>query len=290
MFIFGSVEWRWIPAMVLFGKASGNMNDETSVYKEQITSDECPKIQKQLICILGAIHLVSIKSFLYYSNIVRTIRTMAVTELACLRLGSDQALLPELLAKLARARSVMEEASGFKFHYYHCVESPELIYIIGAWPSVEFHMQDFIPSQANQDLLALLKAEVVVEWMFHLNIDQTKRQLPLDREIVAIGRHFIKDNEENHFQKTFEENKHYLESFIGSEELVVGGYRLDEGFDPSLEGDRREEFVLFTGWHDVDQHGNFAKTDGFEKYAQIRDHLAGADIKHAVRLNDHQKA
>lgn len=217
---------------------------------------------------------------------------MAVTELACLRLGSDQALLPELLAKFARARSVMEKASGFKFHFYHCVESPELIYIIGAWPSVEFHMQDFIPSPANQDLLELLKDEVVVEWMFHLDIDQAKRQLPLGREIVAIGRHFIKDNEEKQFQKTFEENKHYLESFIGGEELVVGGFRLDEGFDPSLEGNRKEEFVLFTGWHGVAQHGEFAKTDGFEKYGQIRDHLAGADIKHAVQvsLNDHARA
>lgn len=215
---------------------------------------------------------------------------MAVTELACLRLKPEQGLSPELLAKLATAKWVMEKASGFNFHYYHCVESPGLVFIIGAWPSIEFHMLDFIPSQANQDLLGLLKDEVVVEWMFHLNIDQTKRCLPLHRAVVAIGRHFIKDNERDHFQKTFDENKHYLESFIGGEELAVGGYRLDKGFDPSLEAEPKEEFVLFTTWHDVEQHGEFAKTDGFEKYAQIRDHLAGADIKHAVRLDVNPKA
>lgn len=180
----------------------------------------------------------------------------------------------------------MEKASGFEFHYYRCVESPDIIYIIGAWPSVDFHMQDFIPSAANQDLLVLLKDLVVVEWMFHVDIDQTKRKLPLDRTTVAIGRHSIKAGERDRFQKTFEENKHHLESFIAGEGQVVGGDRLDTGFDPSIEGDRKEEFVLFTGWHDVEQHGNFAKREGFEEYAKIRDHIGGADIKHAVRLND----
>ncbi|KEF57775.1 uncharacterized protein A1O9_05695 [Exophiala aquamarina CBS 119918] len=215
---------------------------------------------------------------------------MAVTELACLRLRPGQALSPELLAKLATARSVMEKASGFKFHYYHCLESPERVFIIGAWPSIDFHMQDFIPSQANQDLLSLLKDEVAVEWMFHLSFDQTERSLPLGSAAVAIGRHFIKDDEKRYFQKAFDENKHYLEDFIGGKELVVGGYRLDKGFDPSLEAEPDDEFVLFTGWHEVEQHGDFAKTDGFEKYALIRDHLAGADIKHAVRLEVDPKA
>jgi len=215
---------------------------------------------------------------------------MAVTELACLRLRPEQALSPELLAKLATAKSVMEKTSGYNFHYYHCVESPELIFIIGAWPSIEFHMQDFIPSQANQDLLSLLKDEIVVEWMFHLDIDQAKQSLSLGRATLAIGRHFIKDGENTQFQRTFDYNKHYLQAFVGGEELVVGGFRMDKGIDPSLETDPKGEFVLFTAWQDVAQHGEFAKTDGFKKYAQIRDHLAGADIKHAVRLDVNPQA
>lgn len=215
---------------------------------------------------------------------------MAVTELACLRLASEKSPSPDLLEKLAKARSVMEKASGYEFHYYRCIENPELIYIIGAWPSVDIHMQEFIPSPANQDLLAILKDDIAVEWMFHLDIDQTKHKLPLHRPTVGIVRHFIKDGQKDQFQKTFKENKHHLESFIGGEEAVVGGYRLDFGFDPSLESDRNDdEFVLFTGWNDVEQHGSFAETEGFEKYARIRDHIRGADIKHAVRLNDQPK-
>jgi len=210
---------------------------------------------------------------------------MVVTELALLRLRpGTTAQTPSLLVNLLKAKNVMEHASKSKFHYYHCVEDPEVIYIIGAWSSVRFHMDEFIPSQANQELLALLKDQVSVEWMFHVDVDQDVRPLPLDAAaVLAIGRHIVKDNEKQIVQETFNENKLELDAFAGGTDKVVGGWRIDQGYDPGSEG-VKDEFVLFTGWESVERHHAFATTEGFQKYSKIRDRIEVVDIKHAIKL------
>lgn len=184
----------------------------------------------------------------------------------------------------------MEEASGYKFHYFHCQEDPEIIFILGAWPSVDFHMQEFIPGQSNQEMLALLKDQITVEWMFHLDIDQTTIPLPVDRGFMAIVRHFIKDGDKTSFESTFRDNRSEMDSFIGGADRVVGGFRIDQGFDPSMECDKGDEFVLFTAWDSEEQHFAFAKTEGFEKYGQIRNHISGAEISHAAVLEVDESA
>lgn len=60
---------------------------------------------------------------------------------------------------------------------------------------------------------------------------------------------------------------------------------MDKGFGPLLNGDPKSEFVLVTGWRSVEQYHDFAKTEGFQKYGQIINHLIGADIKHAVQID-----
>ncbi|ETI27812.1 hypothetical protein G647_00261 [Cladophialophora carrionii CBS 160.54] len=211
---------------------------------------------------------------------------MPVTELARLSLQSGtEASSPALLTNLAKAKEAMKEASGFEFWCYHCVEDPRVIFILGSWPSVEFHMQDFISSQPNQELLALLKDQLTVDWMFHLDIDQVTHPLPLSRDMVAIVRHFVKDGDKEAFKSTFEATRYELESFVGKEK-VVGGWRIDNGYDPSAEGEnRKEEFVLFTAWDSVEHHDKFANTEGFQKYSQIRNNIDGAEIKHAKLLD-----
>lgn len=213
---------------------------------------------------------------------------MPVTELARLSLHpGTEASSPTLLSNLAKAKDVMEEASGFKFRYYHCVEEPNFIFILGAWPSVDFHMQEFIPGQANQELLALLKDQVTVDFMFHLDLDQGVHPLPLSKDVIAVVRHFMKEGDKDGFTATFENNKHELESFVRSDRHVVGGWRVDKGYDPSVDGEKRtEEFVLFTAWDSVEHHFGFAKTEGFQRYSKIRNHIDGADIKHAKELVD----
>ncbi|KIW16178.1 hypothetical protein PV08_06229 [Exophiala spinifera] len=211
---------------------------------------------------------------------------MPVTELALLRLRPGiEWPLAALNANLRKAKKVMESASGLKFRYFRCIEDPATIFIFGEWPSVEFHMTTFIPSQENQELLELLKDQVTVEWMFHLDIDQSHRPLPWHTSVIAVGRHFVADGEKESFEATFEANKHNLEAFIGGSDRVVGGWRIDKGVDPLLEGELKSEYVLISGWSSVEQHYQFAETEGFQKYGQIRNHLAGVEIKHAVRVD-----
>ncbi|KAJ9608165.1 hypothetical protein H2200_007153 [Cladophialophora chaetospira] len=212
---------------------------------------------------------------------------MAVTELARLRLlAGTEPSSPELLAGLAQAKEVMQQSSGFDFWFYQCVETPHVIFILGSWPSVQFHMQEFIPSQPNQDLLALLKDQITVEWMFHLDIDQSSTPLPLNRGMVAVDRHVISDGQKEAFQSTFEKSKHGLGSFIDGPNHVVGGWRIEEGYDPSLEGDEaKAEFVLFTAWDSVEHHLEFQRQEGFQNYSQIRKHTDAVDITHAKLFN-----
>lgn len=46
-----------------------------------------------------------------------------------------------------------------------------LIYLVGQWDSLDQHIDGFIPSDANQELLESLKGCVSVEWFFHLHVE-----------------------------------------------------------------------------------------------------------------------
>ncbi len=212
---------------------------------------------------------------------------MPVTELARLIVqpGTD-VLSPELLANLAKAKDAMQQASGSNFWYYQCVEDPDVIFILGSWPSVDFHMLEFIPGQPNQEILALLKDQVTVEWMFHLDIDQRTHPLPINRNTIAIVRHFISAEQDEAFQSTFESNKDTLVSFIGAADHVSAGWRVDRGYDPSVEGDRiGKEFVLFSAWDSVEHHHDFGRTEESQQYGRIFNHIDGLEIKHAKVLD-----
>ena len=147
---------------------------------------------------------------------------MPVTELALLRIlppstGNEPELSPTLLSHLRLAKDGMEKASGFKFYYLHCIEDPSLIFILGGWPSVQFHMEEWIPSQENQDSLKIMKGEVDVEWMFHLDLDPNERESVLGGKVIAVVRHFVKDGEREAFGRCFGEVKGNLEGYVGGE-------------------------------------------------------------------------
>ena len=56
----------------------------------------------------------------------------------------------------------------------------------------------------------------------------------------------------------------------------AGGWRIDK------EGDD-EEFVLFTGWNTVEDDFEFAESESFKEFGEIKGIIKGAEIKH-VRL------
>jgi quinol monooxygenase YgiN len=213
---------------------------------------------------------------------------MAVTEIALLRLSSNDTLDDaNLRAKLAHAKAVMQEYTGRVFYYFHQIEDPTLVYIIGEWDTLDQHMEQFIPSERNQAVLESLKDDLLVEWLLHADVPHT--DLPLPRTdvgraralrgelVISIVRHFVKTDAEDSFQHAFEANRHHLQGYL-TEGRMGGGWRID--------GEKDEhEWVLLCPYTSVQQHMDFLETPGFEKYGQIREHIDGAEIKHAKLLD-----
>lgn len=177
-----------------------------------------------------------------------------------------------------------------------CHEDPNLIYLVGGWDSADQHMNEWIPSSVNQELLKLLGGDVDVKWMFHLSCEPgevvgrvVEGASGRDEDIIAIGRHFVKEAQRDEFERTWKGNIEALEGFIDDEargrEKREGGWRLDWGYDPEhveVVASRNVplEFVLFMRWATVQKHLHFAQTEGFQRYGKIRDFISGAEIRH----------
>ena len=213
---------------------------------------------------------------------------MPTTEIALLRLSPGNSILDmEFRRKLAHAKIVMQTETGREVYYMHQIEDPTCLYIITEWKSLFQHMEVFIPSSANQSLLQSLEGMLTVEWLQHIDapnadlpLPETKTQMEAayrGQPVWSIVRHMVKAGEKERFQRSFEANKAYLQDFV-TEGHLGGGWRVD--------GDEgKDEFVLVCPWKSVEQHLEFGKTEGFEKYARIKDFIDEADIKHAMLLN-----
>lgn len=214
---------------------------------------------------------------------------MTITEIALLRMAvgvnTDDATLR---ANLAQAKSVMEKYTGNTFYYFQQIEDPSLIYILGEWESLDQHMNHFIPSADNQALLGLLEDKITVEWLLHADVSHAELPLPrTDTElakarngelVISVVRYFVKDGQKEELQRTFDANKGHLQGFI-TEGSLSGGWRVDKEND-------KEEWLLLCPYTSVEQHFEFAKTEGFQKYMQVTEHIDGADVKHAKLLDE----
>ncbi|KAE8154319.1 hypothetical protein BDV25DRAFT_136012 [Aspergillus avenaceus] len=200
-----------------------------------------------------------------------------VTELALLRIKPyvDAAVIRPTLSAAAKAQA---EYSTFPVHLLQQIEDPACIYLLGGWRSVSVHMDDWIPSDTNQGLLASLKDKLDVEWVIHVNIDPTPsltesdEGIPLNAPTIAIERYFIAPGRTNDFVDTFYSNKNRLKEYIAPH-IMKGGRRLDP-----ITG---HEFLFFSGWDTAQDHLEFAKSEGFKGFEQMTKFLDGVDIKHA---------
>lgn len=213
---------------------------------------------------------------------------MPITELALLRLSPNVTIKNAALRKnLLHAKTVMQDYTGRTFYYYQQTEDPTLIYVVGEWDSLDQHMNGFIPSEQNQGLLESLKDSLSVEWLVHADVPHAELPLPKSEaeraetlrgeRVISIVRHFVKPGSKNAFQQTFEDHKRYLQDYL-TEGKTAGGWRVDSK-------DGEEEWVSLSPYASVQQHLDFAKTAGFEKYGRIREHMDGAEIKHARLLD-----
>lgn len=209
---------------------------------------------------------------------------MSITEIALLHLAPGVSIDDVTLrSRLAHAKVVMQDYTGRTFYYLQQVEDPSYIYIIGEWESSDQHMNDFIPSLDNQTVLKSLEGLLSVDWLLHIDVPHANLPLPaagMDERkasIYGIVRHFIQNDKRDQFQQTFDAEKHHLQEFV-TNGTIGGGWRVDR------EGDK-DEWVLLAPWTNVEQHHAFADTDGFAKYGKIREHIEGAEIKHAHTLD-----
>ncbi|KAL4947043.1 hypothetical protein BDW69DRAFT_199939 [Aspergillus filifer] len=213
---------------------------------------------------------------------------MVVTELACLRLKNNLPMTEpsnskfytnllaglELQAKYTKASVIILSQ----------VEDPSYIYIIGQWESVSHHMDEWIPSPENQEIMAVLSHDLAVLWVQHLDFEPSQQpdgeRIPYTDPVIAIGRYFIAAGPDNKmgFERTFNETKHHLHSFKRAR-AAVGGFRVDVEVDE--QGERKEEFVLFSGWDTPEEHFSFEESEGYKEFVKIKDFMSGAEIRHA---------
>ena len=218
--------------------------------------------------------------------------TMAVTEIALLRLKTPEpsSSTREILKQAQQAQS---EWSGYPVQFARQLEDSSYFYILGGWESIAHHNGDWIKSETNQKLLAQLKDDVDVEWMFHVDIDVSKYQDfssiwpmdystdtrkpststgPLDAPVIAVSRYFVEHAKKTEFETAFKNGGPYLGAHTAPF-AYSGGWRIDK------EGDD-EEFVLLSGWNKVEDHYGFAKTEGFKVFGKTKGALNGVEVKH----------
>ncbi|KAK3203730.1 hypothetical protein GRF29_106g464372 [Pseudopithomyces chartarum] len=198
-----------------------------------------------------------------------------VTEFSRLKIkdGINEQEIAALEHGLARAKKGMENFTGQKFYIFKEIENLNHIYILGGWASLEQHMDEWIPSEENQDLLKELGPFVKVDLFFHLDghIGEIPPNTPAP--ILSCGRHVMESSQRPGFENTFEKRRGCLEAHtLGP---AGAGWRIEKQAD-------REELVLFCPWKDVSQHVAFGKTKDFQDYSEIRNHivLSATEIVH----------
>lgn len=227
---------------------------------------------------------------------------MPVTELALLHLTSNPPNLSDILPKLKYAATKQATFSSFPVTLLRCVEDPADIYLIGGWESVAQHMEVWIPGETNQELMAELKGDVDVRWMFHVSVKpeevsgvvESAGEPGHENEVVAVGRYFVTD--QNGFEEAYQAGVDALQAQAkGGNSGIASDWRVDAGFEADGQEengneaagkarDWKNDFVLFTAWNSAQEHFDFARTKGFKKWAAIKDFVSGAEIRHGKVL------
>lgn len=221
---------------------------------------------------------------------------MAVTELALFLFKNKKSIeAPENKAvkeNILAAIKGQASYSSYPVHLLTQVEDPSYLYLLGGWDSVETHVEKWIPSKTNRDLLAGLQEDMEVVWLQHLDIapishapgsvnnEDESSVVPLSAPVIGISRYFINPGKKYNFQNVYSASKHHLDAFA-KPWSTIGGWRSDP--ETRDEGKSvKDEFVLFSGWGATEDHFKFAESEGFKDFGKIKEFLEGAEIKHAV--------
>ncbi|KAL3430592.1 hypothetical protein BDV09DRAFT_19398 [Aspergillus tetrazonus] len=201
---------------------------------------------------------------------------MPVTELACLRLKNSLPLgHPDNTALSIKLRAGVKEQAKYsnaKTSVLSQIEDPSYIYILGKWDSVAQHMEEWVPSQRNQEIMAGLSDGLELAWIQHVDLasGSVDEAIPYSAPVVAIERYTVAAENIDGFGSAFAETKHHLKGFERGRD-ISGGWCVD--------GDG--QFILFLGWEAVEKHYSFAQSEELKEFGRIKDYVEEAEIKYA---------
>ncbi|OCL14874.1 hypothetical protein AOQ84DRAFT_308182 [Glonium stellatum] len=198
---------------------------------------------------------------------------MPILEVCQLRLKDGVSATGEsLLKNLSTVRSILKTNSQF----YHCIEDPSLLYILGMWPSLKTH-QKFLASPEKKTILGIQDDQLEFQWMLHMELDSMS-SLPLDAPVMAIARLFIKGGE--HVEEYNQIIRNHRSTIVEATQpyKVADGWRCDS--EPG-----KHEALMFTGWNAVDSHKAFiVKARENAEYASVRENYEGIEVRYARNL------
>ncbi|PYH44899.1 uncharacterized protein BP01DRAFT_357254 [Aspergillus saccharolyticus JOP 1030-1] len=181
-------------------------------------------------------------------------------------------------------RTTTQESHSKTTTIYTQIEEPHYIYLLHRAEEQATHDLR-LPQQSTPE------APITHEWTHQIDLPASAAELPLMAPVLAIGRYFVRADQCDQFQRTFEETKGFLEEFTAPAP-VAGGWRRRDGSEGAADAadsaDNAAEFVLFSGWEAVEKHFAFAETKGFKEFARIKEFMEGAEIKHAVRWRENE--
>ncbi|KAL6708408.1 hypothetical protein ACN47E_002671 [Coniothyrium glycines] len=213
---------------------------------------------------------------------------MPITEIALLGLLPGASIDDvHLRSKLARAKSLMQNYTGRSFYYFQQLEDPSQLYIFGEWDSLEQHMEDFIPGPENQAILALLKDDLGVEWLQHIDTPHTNLSLPktdaqktqaLEGQLMwNITRHWVKDGCRESFTQALSEGMPEL-GVLATEGISAGGWRVDKE-------NGKDEFVMLSPWKSMEQCSEVVDPETAEWNGEMTKYTDRVEVRH-MRLLD----
>jgi hypothetical protein len=103
----------------------------------------------------------------------------------------------------------------------------------------------------------------------------------LTHQSLGCNRYFVPANKKDGFVKKFAEVRGLLEDYT-TPYPVIGGWRIEK---ETIEGKKRDEWVLISGFENVDYHMGFAKTEEFAKYREIVGFVEGFEVKHLKAID-----
>ncbi|KAL5360533.1 hypothetical protein BJX96DRAFT_175389 [Aspergillus floccosus] len=109
--------------------------------------------------------------------------------------------------------------------------------------------------------MSSLTDEMELVWMFHVDVEPAAEETrsttsPLDAPIMAIERYFAREEGKRDFNDIMTRVKGRVEEYTAPR-MLRWGWRIDYA-----EGrkETHEEFVLLSGWEDMEDHRRFVET------------------------------